>query len=456
MTRALAPAPTGLKPVLGNYGMPGLGYGPAYIRDPLTLWQQRYRELGPVSWHGAFGMRMVALLGPDACAAALVNGDKAFANGPGWGKFIGPFFERGLMLLDFDEHRTHRRILQQAFTTERLARYVEALHPAITAGLDRWAPATDFRAYPATKALTLDLATGIFMGGHEGTSADEMAKVNQAFIACVQAGTSYVRLPLPGNRWRRGLVGRKVLERFLRAYLPARRSGGGDDLFSVLCHIESEDGQRFSDTDIVNHMIFLLMAAHDTSTITVTTMLGYLGQHREWRERCREESAALGTAEPSLERLAELRSLELVMKECQRLVSPVPSLARKAVRDTDVLGHFIPAGTMVSVALHFTHHMAEYWPDPERFDPGRFSDERREDRVHRYAWEPFGGGAHKCIGMHFSNAEVKAVMHHLLLRFDWEVDPEYRAPMDYTALPFPKDGQPIDLRVLRTSRAAVA
>jgi cytochrome P450 len=113
-----------------------------------------------------------------------------------------------------------------------------------------------------------------------------------------------------------------------------------------------------------------------------------------------------------------------------------------------VLGHFVPAGTMVSITPHFTHHMPEYWPDPERFDPGRFADDRREDHVHRYAWEPFGGGAHKCIGMHFSVAEVKAIMHHLLLRFDWQVDPAYTAPMDYTALPFPKDGQPIDLSPL--------
>ena len=85
MTRALAPAPSGLKPVIGNFGPPLVGYGPAYIRDPLALWTTWYRELGPVSWHGAFGMRSVTLLGPDACGTALVNADKAFANGPGWG-----------------------------------------------------------------------------------------------------------------------------------------------------------------------------------------------------------------------------------------------------------------------------------------------------------------------------------------------------------------------------------
>jgi len=454
MTRALAHVPPdrGLKPIIGNFGPPVIGYGLQYMRDPLTLWRGRYRRFGPVSWGGAFGMRAVTLLGPDACGTVLANRDKAFVNGPAWSKFIGPFFDRGLMLLDGEEHLAHRRILQEAFTHERLARYIDALHPAVTTRLDAWTPTPDFRVYPATKALTLDLATSIFMGGTETTDATRMAQVNAAFIACVQAATSFVRLPVPGGRWRRGLRGRALLENFLRAYLSARRDGTGDDLFSVLCHLKAADGSRFTDADVVNHMIFLLMAAHDTSTITITTALGYLGQQPEWRERCRAESHGLGTATPSLSQLDELRSLDLVIKESQRLVTPVPSLARYAIADTEVLGHHVPAGTRLSVTPHFTHHMPQVWPDPERFDPGRFAADRREDKVHRYAWEPFGGGVHKCLGMYFSQAEVKVVLHHLLLRFDWEVDPDYRAPLDFTSLPYPSDGLPINLR--RLTRAA--
>jgi cytochrome P450 len=458
MTRALAPVPpeSGLKPIMGDFGVPLIGYGRQYIQSPLAIWRKRYQRFGPVSWLGAFGMRTVTLLGPDACGTVLANKDKAFANGPGWGKFIGPFFGRGLMLLDGEEHLTHRRILQEAFTNERLARYIEALYPAITAGLDKWRPASDFRAYPATKALTLDLATGIFMGGTETADQARMERINRAFVACVQAATSFVRLPVPGGRWKRGLDGRKLLDRFLRAYLPARRAGDGDDLFSVLCHIEADDGSRFTDTDIVNHMIFLLMAAHDTSTITISTMLNYLGQHPKWRVRCREESHGLGTQTPTLAQLGRLHSLDLVMKESQRLVTPVPSMARAAVVDTEVLGHFVPAGARLSVTPHFSHHMPELWPDPERFDPNRFAEDRREDKVHRYAWAPFGGGVHKCLGMYFSQAEVKAVLHQLLLRLDWEVDPEYRTPLDFTSLPFPSDGQPIDLRLLSRRPRVVA
>ena len=82
---------------------------------------------------------------------------------------------------------------------------------------------------------------------------------------------------------------------------------------------------------------------------------------------------------------------------------------------------------------------------PAAFDPERFAPERREDRSHRFAWEPFGGGVHKCIGLHFAGLEVKAIMHRLLRGYRWSVDPGYVAPLDHHALPFPRDGQPIAL-----------
>jgi hypothetical protein len=119
--RELAPAPpeSGLAPVPGDPGLPLVGYSWQLMHDPLGIGRRRYDMYGPVSWLNAFGTRMVALLGPDAAEAALANRDRAFSSGEGWGYFIGPFFRRGIMLLDFDEHLRHRRIMQQAFTRAR-------------------------------------------------------------------------------------------------------------------------------------------------------------------------------------------------------------------------------------------------------------------------------------------------------------------------------------------------
>src|SRR5919107_2662491 len=114
------------------------------MHDPLTLMRRLYARHGPVAPVAMPGRRTAFVLGPDACGAVLQNGDKAFVNG--WELLVGPFFHRGLMLLDGAEHKQHRRILQQAFTRERLEAYNAALHPAIARGLDTWQAAPDFAA----------------------------------------------------------------------------------------------------------------------------------------------------------------------------------------------------------------------------------------------------------------------------------------------------------------------
>jgi cytochrome P450 len=97
--------------------------------------------------------------------------------------------------------------------------------------------------------------------------------------------------------------------------------------------------------------------------------------------------------------------------------------------------------------------MKDVWPNPERFDPERFAEHRREDKVHRYAYLPFGTGVHKCIGMYFGGMEIKAVMHQLLQRFRLTVKPGYRMPIDWVSLPRPKDGLPIRLEPLKAKMA---
>ncbi|MDN5744833.1 MAG: cytochrome P450 [Nocardioidaceae bacterium] len=428
----------------GDRGLPFFGRLAAYTRDPVALMQHQWQTYGPVSPFPFLGQTHVMLLGPQACEEALRNGEKALANGPAWGQLVGPFFHRGLMLLDGKEHHLHRRIMQEAFTRHRLNTYVEAMHPAIARGIDTWQPASDFRSYPALKQLTLDVAADIFMGGAAQTSQTEMDRVNRAFVACVQAASGIVRANVPFTRWGRAYRGRAVLEDFLRQYLPAKRAEQSDDLFSVLCHIETDTGERFSDDDVIDHMVFLMMAAHDTSTITTSTVLQYLGQFPHWQERCRDESMALSEA-PTLAELEQLTSLDLVIKEALRLRAPVPVLMRQAVRETTIQGVRIPEGSNVIVGVQFSHLMPQLWTEPTRFDPERFNADRREDKTHRYAWSPFGGGVHKCIGLHFAGAEVKAMVHRLLRTHRWTVDPTYTAPLDHHSLPFPKDGQPIDL-----------
>jgi cytochrome P450 len=446
-TSMLAAPPEGseLKSVPGAPGLPIIGTTFELMFDPWKFNRKRLDRFGLVSWSNILFKPMVMLQGPEAAGTVLVNRDKAFANGPAWSYFIGPFFNRDIMLLDFEEHLHHRRIMQQAFNKPRLRTYMQAMAPSIAQGVDAWRPGDRFKVYDHVKQLTLDLATDVFMGVElERAEAD---RINGKFIDAVRAGTAYVRfdVPLPWLRWHRGLKARKVLEKFFYEHLPAKRENGGDDLFAALCEAQTDDGDKFTDEDVVNHMIFALMAAHDTTTITMTTMSYYLAKNPEWQERLREESLALGKEMLDFDDLEKLPSYDLVIKEALRLVSPVPALPRRTVKDTEVMGYHIPKDTFVVVPTLTNHYLEDFWPEPHKFDPERFAPERREDKVHQYAWEPFGGGVHKCIGLHFAGMQIKSVLHQVLQRYRWSVPDDYEWPLDTTSLPSPKDGLPVRL-----------
>ena len=429
----------------GEPGLPVVGHSLAFLYSPLETGLRYYRKHGPVFWLSALGLTAVVMIGPDANRLVLRNQGDVFSSNQGWDFFIGKFFRRGIMLLDFEEHRHHRGIMQAAFKKPVLVRYLERMNPAIERGIRDWKPASRFHVLPHVKQLTLDIATDVFMGEELGPEAD---RINRAFVDCVRAGTAMIRYPVPGGRWKRGLRGRRILEEFFRSRIRERRARPGDDLFSHLCHAEDENGRRFSDEDVINHMIFLMMAAHDTSTITLSTMFYYLAKRPEWQQRLREEARTVGARYPSHEDLAGMKRTGQFMRESLRMIAPVHGLPRKTVKDIEFQGHHIPAGTYVMISPQVTHQLPDYWQNPEVFDPERFSEERAEHKQDPYQFIPFGGGAHMCIGLHFAEMQIKAILHQVLQQYRWSVQPDYEMPVDFTSLPTPKDGLPVRLERL--------
>jgi cytochrome P450 len=296
--------------------------------------------------------------------------------------------------------------------------------------------------FPLLKQLTLDLAASVFMGIELGENA---IALNRAFVHTVAASMAFIRTPIPGFKMWRGVRGRKLLVERFRELLPQKRAVHTSDFFSEFCHARSEQGEQFTDEEIVDHMIFLMMAAHDTTTSTLTTMMYLLAKHPTWQERLRDEARALGKAQLDHDDLENVETLNLCMREALRLYPPLSSMPRMCTRDTVFRDYLIPAGTMVGVFPIHTHHMASLWTDPYRFDPERFSSARQEDKRHSFAWVPFGGGAHMCIGQHFATLQVKAIMHQLLLRYRWSVSADYVMPYQLVPIAKPRDGLPISL-----------
>ena len=438
------PAGSGLQPVLGEPGLPYLGKTLDFLRHGMGFSADYRGKYGDVFWTNSFGRRAVWVMSPEGAKEVLTTRAKSFSQN-GWRFFIDAFFNRGLMLLDGEEHLLHRRIMQEAFNRPRLEAYTETFSELIAKEIATWPVNEPMQLNTAVKNLSLGVATVVFMGADQHAS-DHLTK---AFVAAVRGGTALVRTKVPGMpflRWSRGLAGRRVLEDYFRAHIPAKRASTDGDLFTALCHARTDDGEQFSDDDIVNHMIFLMMAAHDTATITSTTIAYYLAKHPELQERARAESEALRGEPITLDLLSDLRPIDLVFQEGMRMVAPVPGLVREAAEDTEICGRFVPKGTLISVVTDAVHRAPDAWTDSDAFDIDRFLEPREEQKSHRFAHLPFGGGAHKCIGMAFGSAEVKTIVHTILLNYRIEIPDDYVLKWDYTSLVVPVDGFPVTLR----------
>jgi len=437
-----------LAAIPGDEGWPILGNTLKVLADPKGYVDLMVRRHGPVYRNRIFGEVGVTLIGPEANELVLFDAQKNFSSALGWGAILNRLFPRGLMLLDFDEHRLHRRALSVAFKAGPMKSYLEQLNAGIAASIGQWPRGREMTFYPAIKQLTLDLAATSFLGAEIGP---EVEALKRAFMNMVAASVAVVRKPLPGTKMARGVRGRAFVVDYFSRQIRQRRDGDGEDLFSQLCRATWEDGSLLSPQDIVDHMSFFMMAAHDTLTSSLTSLIYRLAANPDWQDRVRGELQGLGltSGEPlPFDRLDDLVLTEMAFKEAMRMAPPVPSIPRRAVRPFEFKGFQIPGGVGVGVNPLHTHHMPDLWPEPDRYDPTRFSDEASRRR-HKFAFVPFGGGAHMCLGLNFAYMQAKCFAWHFLDSFRVDIAPGYVPDWRMWPIPFPRDGLKVTLTPAR-------
>jgi cytochrome P450 len=449
--RLTAPKRTALAHIPGDEGWPIVGRTFEVLADPRGQVEKMAATYGLIYRSKVLGETSISVLGPEGNELVLFDQAKLFSSTHGWGSILGLLFPRGLMLLDFDEHRLHRRALSVAFKSGPMKSYLTALDAGIAARVAQWrAQPGEMLFYPAMKQLTLDLAATSFLGTGIGPEVDE---ITRAFVDMVAASIAVIRKPWPGTQMARGVKGRARIVAYFSEQIPIRRAAketeeGGEDLFSQLCQATHEDGALLSTQDIVDHMSFLMMAAHDTLTSSLTSFVAALAANPQWQQKLRDEVTALGVKSDeavTFDQLAAMPLNEMAFKEAMRMKPPVPSIPRRAMRDFTFKGYDIPAGTLVSINPLFSHHMPEIWPDPDTFDPMRFTDEAQRGR-HRFAWVPFGGGAHMCLGLHFAYMQAKCFARHFLQNLTVSLEPGYTPNWQMWPIPKPKDGLRVTLK----------
>lgn len=433
----------------GKYGKPFIGHTFPFLTKPYEVLDGIYKSHGPVTKASLTFQRMVLALGPEYIKLLTLDREQIFSPKMGYDGPLGDFFGGGLLVRDFGEHKVHRRIMQSAFKTDAMRGYIDDMNPLITSHLQSWASKDSFEFYPNIKELLLDLGSKVFLGLN--MDGEETKSLNQDFLDMMAGTLALIRKDWPGLLYRKGMNGRRGLEAFFEGLVPDKRTSEGTDMASYFSKETDEEGNLFSAKVVSDHLIFLLLAAHDTTTSALTMTAYLLAEDQEWQERLREEALTLNKDHLDYDDLgASVPLVDLVFKETLRLYPPVPQMMRRTIRDTEIDGHRIPAHTLVQCSPLYTHRMEEYWTNPHQFDPERFAPGREEHKQHPFLWAPFGGGAHKCIGLHFADMIYKTVLTKALTSYRWKFakPDQYPSKLQYFPFSKPTDDLPLVLERL--------
>jgi cytochrome P450 len=430
----------GIKPNAALGHLPGedgllLGAGNVlrWMRHGVRHLVEQYRRFGPV-YRTRFGPDpVVSVVDPDLMLQVLRNEDGAYSTALAWWTYFGGLDRNNKSMemtvtLDFEPHREARRLLQPAFTPAATAGYLEILAPMLEAAIAEWQARGRVLFKPEIRRLLATVSSRVFLGADR-----EGALLDSALRDLWGAPLALAKHRWLSRTWRRASAGYRRLYDALLARVPERRASGGKDLFSQLC-VASRDEVGLADATLVHLMIGVLLGAFDTTASGLASMAYLLCRHPEWQERLRRESQALGSARLAHADARRLESCELAWKETLRLFPVTAHLPRCTLRDVELGGHKLPAGTYVHLQMPPLMQDPRWWSEPQRFDPERFLPGRAEDRAHRAIYMPFGGGAHACLGVHLAGFEVKAFWHALLTRCRLRLAPDYAGSHGYRTL----------------------
>jgi len=203
--------------------------------------------------------------------------------------------------------------------------------------------------------------------------------------------------------------------RFIRERIFCLADGAHDTPAMLAVLQQAHDpvtGQRMSDAELVDELITLVIAGHETSAVALTWTLCLIGQNPEAEVQLhRELDAVLAGRLPTLADVPALTYTRRVLDEALRLYPTAWVFPRTCLRDERLGDCHIPQGSMILVCPYLTHRLPEYFPQPERFLP-----ERSQNR-HRAAWIPFALGQHQCIGKEYAMLEGQLVLANLAQRY---------------------------------------
>ena len=411
----------------GNTGLPLIGNTiSAFTKLEQFYWErnQQHGNIFKVSMPGLFN-NIACLIGPEA--NRLVFKDEADKLSSRLGnKFLSPILSPDMVLMqDGQQHRISRKLILPVFLPQAIASYFDTIQAVVTETMDDWGKQGTIDLSAELHKLTLKMVVKIFLGS-EKTS--EIEQVSEWFTVLVASLNGVVKWDNPLTMHGRGQAARRKIFDYVRQIIQERAVQGdleqSTDVLSLLLNTIDEDGNRFTETQVINQAIGFLFAGHDTTSSLMSWLLFELGNNPQWRQRLRDEcQQVVGGGSIALSHLRQLPNLTNTIKEGERMYPPGFIICRMAMADIEYGGYLIPAGWYVCIFPMMTHRLPEIYQDPDTFDPNRFAPPREEDKKQPYSLIGFGGGVHSCIGVELAQMEMKIILSTLVQNYDWTVTP---------------------------------
>lgn len=413
----------------GPDGLPVLGNSLQFFRNPTSFPERCIREYGDVVSARVAGTPTFLLGHPDHVKHVLADNFENYEKGALYREELS-FLGDGLLVSDGDHWARQRKLIAPMFHPDRIERYARIMVEYAVRAVEDLSPNEPVDVDERMQGLALEVISKTLMDVDVGTSSPAirraLADVMDGARASSRIPFSFPEwVPTPGNvRYNRAM---DTFDTIVADIIHDHREDpdSQDTVISKLVAASESEGHSLTDRQIRNEITTLLLAGHDTTALGLSYTLSLLAEHPDEQTRVIEEiDRVVGEGTPKPKHVDELEWTESAIKESLRLFPPSYLFVRDAIDDDEIGGYRIPAGSMLVLHPWSIHRDGRFFDDPERFDPGRWTDGLEAD-LHPFAYFPFSGGPRRCVGEHFAWMEMQLVLVTLLqtYRFDLAFEP---------------------------------
>lgn len=432
--------------------------------NPLGTLERWAREYGDVIHYRFFDAPVYILAHPQDIEQVLLGKSRNFLKGM-TSRANPELFGNGLLTSDGEFWRRQRRLANPAFHRESINRYAEITIEEGQRLLARWQAGEVRDVHRDMMNATLRIVLRSLFGvelGERGRIIERALDVIMQMASGFNAVLSYLRVPTPlRRRYFRavneldGVVYELIALGRERMKRGSGEMAGAHDLLTMLLMARDDDGNAMTDQQLRDEVITLLLAGHETTALNLSWTWYLLALHPDIEQRLHAELyGVLGEQPPRPQQFTKLPYTDRVLREALRLYPPAWRIWRTPLEPFEAREFVLPAGVNVVLSQWLTHRDARWFPEPERFHPDRWTEERAAN-LPRFAFFPFGGGPRVCIGAGFATMEATLLLATIAQRYRLRLAPGHRVEPLASITLRPKHGVHMELEARTTARLPV-